>query len=513
MIKKASFGVANNLKVSTILKFLLLSLALYFVLVTFSTAFLRVGYKFELEWIEGLMLEQSTFLANTGHLYVEPTMDFVPAIYNPFYTMVAAAGVKLFGSSFLILRAISILSLIGSAILMFLIVKRITRSLWGSLLTLGIFFGSYAESGYWYDLGRVDSLHLFLLLATLACVISRKDSLFYASPVFALLAVMTKQSSVIMIFFVGLMLLLLRFEKGIYFIAITGLLVVASVLLLQFWSNGWYLYYTFSLPAGHAWYWPMLLGYWTDDVMDKYSFSFYALTFLGVYCFLRARQKNYATMITGTWIVSMIALSYISRLHRGGYYNVLIPLHAGLAIAAGLAFGQFYISRQRSKLKKNTMVNLAILCAAIIQLALVFYFPIDQVPTNGDRAYGNKLVTFLKRHNGDVFMSSGSYLKLYAGKGINAHVMSIDDILRSSCGDEAIKSKLKKNMSDSLRTGKYSKVIISSSLLSKDLQEAIDQNYKYSRRLFSPGPNFIPVTGGRVKPELLYRPLGHAQRH
>ncbi|MCI0410236.1 MAG: hypothetical protein L0191_17040, partial [Acidobacteria bacterium] len=50
----------------------------------------RVRYPFDLEWMEGGMVDHVRFLMSHGNIYVPPSLEFVPYVYNPFYYAVAA---------------------------------------------------------------------------------------------------------------------------------------------------------------------------------------------------------------------------------------------------------------------------------------------------------------------------------------------------------------------------------------------------------------------------------------
>jgi len=71
---------------------------------------------------------------------------------------------RLLGEGFLALRIISILSFLGSSILIYRIISSETKSSPASWIGCGLFAASFGVVGYWYDVGRVDSLAIFLIL-------------------------------------------------------------------------------------------------------------------------------------------------------------------------------------------------------------------------------------------------------------------------------------------------------------------------------------------------------------
>ncbi|MBL8716184.1 MAG: hypothetical protein JNL79_09325, partial [Myxococcales bacterium] len=50
----------------------------------------RLVYPFDLEWMEGGMVDQVRWILAGHKLYVKPSIDFVPFIYNPLYFYVSA---------------------------------------------------------------------------------------------------------------------------------------------------------------------------------------------------------------------------------------------------------------------------------------------------------------------------------------------------------------------------------------------------------------------------------------
>ena len=67
------------------LRYALISFGILFVLLYIIIALIRIRYPFELEWIEGALVDHVNWLL-TGHkLYVQPSLDFVPYFYTPLY--------------------------------------------------------------------------------------------------------------------------------------------------------------------------------------------------------------------------------------------------------------------------------------------------------------------------------------------------------------------------------------------------------------------------------------------
>ena len=69
----------------------------------------RVGYPFEIEWMEGGMLTHAIRLAEGQAIYAQPSASFVPFFYTPGYPALLAAFGQIFGGvDFALARAVSL---------------------------------------------------------------------------------------------------------------------------------------------------------------------------------------------------------------------------------------------------------------------------------------------------------------------------------------------------------------------------------------------------------------------
>src|SRR5262245_18345694 len=89
---------------------LLAALAAWYVGVFLYVAVRRLGFPYEIEWMEGGIYEHVARVLEGKPLYVAPSLEFTPYIYTPLYYWVGAASVALFGPGLPALRAVSLLS-------------------------------------------------------------------------------------------------------------------------------------------------------------------------------------------------------------------------------------------------------------------------------------------------------------------------------------------------------------------------------------------------------------------
>ena len=84
----------------------------------------RLGYPYDLEWMEGGMLLHGLRVMNGEPLYGPPGPDFIPFIYPPLYSWLLALGGSIFGLDYWIGRSLSLLgSLVATGALIWALRK------------------------------------------------------------------------------------------------------------------------------------------------------------------------------------------------------------------------------------------------------------------------------------------------------------------------------------------------------------------------------------------------------
>ena len=73
----------------------------------------RIGYPYELEWLEGGAVEIVRRVAEGQSIYVQPSLHYVPYPYTPLYFWVSGALAHVTGVGFLPLRLVSLLVVPG----------------------------------------------------------------------------------------------------------------------------------------------------------------------------------------------------------------------------------------------------------------------------------------------------------------------------------------------------------------------------------------------------------------
>src|SRR4029453_3921595 len=158
----------------SVLRILLLAIAGLFVLTYLGVAVARLSYPFEVEPLEGGSLTQVRRILAGEPVYVPPTLDFTPYPYTPLYFYLSAGVAAVTGIGFAPLRFVSLAASLGSMVLIYRFVRRETGSLICAFLSAALFAATFRLGGAWFDIARVDSLMMFLLL--LGAFIWRKAS-------------------------------------------------------------------------------------------------------------------------------------------------------------------------------------------------------------------------------------------------------------------------------------------------------------------------------------------------
>ena len=165
---------AGAARLDRVLRGAVLGAALAFVACYLAVAFARFSYPYPLEWLEGGALLNVQRALHGQALYGAPSVHFTGFLYTPLYYYVSAAAAWVFGLHLSTLRLVSIASSLVAFGAVGWLVWSETRNRWAAVCAAGLFAASFRLGGAWFDLARVDSLFLALLLVGL--VVARRTS-------------------------------------------------------------------------------------------------------------------------------------------------------------------------------------------------------------------------------------------------------------------------------------------------------------------------------------------------
>jgi 4-amino-4-deoxy-L-arabinose transferase-like glycosyltransferase len=127
------------------------------------TSVLRIGFPYQLSWLEGAMADHARWILQGNQLYGPPGVDFTPILYPPLYSYVSAFFMKIFGAHILIPRLVSLVSSLLVLVLIWRLVKYETGSNFYALVGAGFYASFYPFVRCYFDMVRVDALFVFLM--------------------------------------------------------------------------------------------------------------------------------------------------------------------------------------------------------------------------------------------------------------------------------------------------------------------------------------------------------------
>lgn len=484
-----------------------------FILMFIIMSAIRMNYPFELEWMEGGSVDHTQRILSGQGIYVEPSIEFIPYIYTPLYYYVSAVFSLVFGVGLLPLRLVSIISTVLSGLFIYFLVKKETNDVFSAFVSAGLFFGCYVIGGVWYDLARVDSLFILFFIISLYFLRLKINNWFYLlAAVFAFLSYFTKQSTLLFAFFV--MIYLFFFErKGFWLYSITFIsLVIISTLIYNIATSGWYYFWNFELPAAHRWNFEFTFLFFTRDIFEHTGIAFFFALF---YFYISYKlQKHNRNKIENTDFIfylfvflGMFAGSYFSRLHYGGFLNVIIPAYTILSIIFGLSFNRiktvFFNDNQREQIpSKNNYFQTFLYLIVIAQFLAVVYDPGLQLPSQKDIDSGKRFIELIKNQYGDVLIpgSTYTYYKL-AGKKNYAHIELINDLY---VHNDTYGKKVMTDFKKKLEQHSFSAIFVNQIFI--EHFPFFIEFYKEKERIFRDESSFKTKTGHITRPEWIYIP-------
>jgi hypothetical protein len=501
-MKKEETSSFINLKLPQILRVALFSVAVAYLVIYLWMVYYRIRYPFDLEWIEGGMVNQVQRLIYGQGMYVAPTINYVPFLYPPLYFYFSALAALIFGIGLFPLRLVSVLASLVSFTTIFLIVRNETKNWWVALLSTGLFAATFRVTGAWLDVARVDSLFLALWLLFVYFIRGRKSAgIAVFTGILAALAYLTKQTALIACVPILVYLFWCNWKFALICLGTAALTIGITTLAMNFASAGWYSYYVFGLLSQQTEWLPQeFITFWKDDLLVHLPLAilFAAFFFIG-----RPKQDRLNILQWLSILTGALAGSFITRVKTGGYDNVLLPAYAVLSILFGLGLGGMleFIKQSRDDYKVRLEVLLQTAC--LIQLAMILYNPFAQIPTKADLDAGNSLVKMLSQVKGTVFLPDQSYLPALAGKSTFANNSAIWDVLR---GDQQTHGKalLSAEISNTIRRQSFDEIIIDADVDLGWCCAGIDQYYTRVGQVFQDPTVFYTVTGDKKRPTYIY---------
>jgi hypothetical protein len=481
----------------------------------------RIGYPFELEWLEGGAVGIVQRAAAGHGLYVQPSLHYVPWPYPPMYFWTSAAVAHVTGVGFLALRLVSFTASLATFLVIYVLVRSVpgrfatrggahprrrpseARDRVAGLCAVGLFAATFRLTGAWLDIGRVDSL--FLLLFLLSVLVARRARSWrggIAVGALVFLAFFTKQTALVAAVPLLAWLLFRRPRVGASAVATSGVLVIGSTVVMNALSHGWYGYYVFGELGHQRFVSGALTGFWIYDLWHPLGVAL----LLGAAGALGrgARRRHGPFRPDGLGfdlavVLGLVGASWVGRLHSGGWDDVLIPAAAAVALLVGQAVAAL---RRASPLRWRWLATALLAGPLVVQLGQLRYPLATQIPTAADHRAGNQLVATLRHLPGQVIVLDHPWYSTLAGKGTSAQEDAIYEVLRS--GDQRGRRILLRDLPGAVASQAVGAVVLDDTDDERGFADVLQREFVPVPAPVISGGAFYPVTDQRLRPTMLF---------
>jgi hypothetical protein len=435
-----------------VLRAVALALAAWFVALLLYVFARRFAYPYDLEWMEGGMLDHALRLAAGQPIYAPPSVDFIPYLYTPGYPAVVAALGAIFGVGYKLGRFVSLAGFFAVAILGYIYARREGGSRAAAACAIAIIFGAFVPTGTFYDLARPDSLFMGLVTAGLLVAWWKRKS--YGGGVAAALilvaAFFVKQTAAPFMVLLGLVLLLASPRVAVVYGLTLAVVGLPALFLCNRATDGWFWTYTSVLHRKHDFF-PARAFLGTPG---RLALILGPAILLVPWALVRRRTPGlvYATFIA----VAGIGAACTSFGTQWAFTNAFMPGVMLPAIAIGVAAGRLLDDSKEAPPRLRPAAVYLLLALSILTApggllpvaARVLpaswqvealknptgYDPRIFIPTAKDRAAGDSLVARLRTTYGEVLIPFHPFYAHLAGKRDYLHRMGVLDIWRAGMG-------------------------------------------------------------------------------
>jgi hypothetical protein len=438
-----------------ILKWLAIVVALAFVGLFAFSATLRLLYPYEVEWMEGSMIDHAIRVLHGLPIYSAPSVDFVPWLYPPAYYHVVAWSMHLIGEGFLAGRLVSVLSTLASCGVLADLVRRATHNTGYAWFAAALYIAAYHATGYYFDIARNDAFFTLVILLVVYAASMRGNIAVIGSALGMVLAFYAKQQAIVF----AVPLIVWFFLRGKREGTISALLLlvtfVISIIISNAVTNEWFSYYIFDIPAAKRADFSMLHAM---RIVPEYLLGVFAVTSILTLSVLvrRSRQRTFwqstLGLVTLFWFGSIVA-GAMSLGNEGGYKNVMMPF---------AAFSAALLPITIHELRDSVRVVGYGYVALLLQFGALMFDPTGEkmlFAGNRQRAGAVEIVDRIRELPGDVYIPYHGYLGTQAGKQTHAHILATMDVMRMK---DSTASRLSRDF-DSAYAHRFSAVIFDES--------------------------------------------------
>lgn len=453
----------------------------------------RVGSLYELEWMEGAMLQQVLRVVHGLPLYGEASLDFVPALYMPLYYGISAFSVTLFGENLFALRIVSVAASFTTLWLVYLTVRRAGGGVLAAILGLLLFAWTFPHTAFWFDVARVDNLWTCLLAASLYALLRVREqpsrrhlALLVAAAVAAFLA---KQATLFLLPFVALAVLYwCGLRVALLFAAGFTAAALPLLVLLQLATGGDFFFYAFRMAGSHGVTQFGLQRFWLDVSLSAPFMLLAACLWPWLGGNHRRDRLGWLALLAG-----FVFLSLLSRAYAGSFFNVLMPLYCCAAVMAAMTYGRL-VERAVTGLGPVWLVVVLLLAGMSFDMYRHRYEPAMALPLASSQLAYHSLQQRIADVEGPVCVTAHGYLAWLAGKDFCAHNTQVTDLVTGT--DPVRAQHLRDDARHKILSGYYAAIVLDREKELNDLGLQLSEiPYTVSRIHYPQGPMQFPVNG------------------
>jgi len=369
------------------------------------------------------------------------------------------------GGTFFSGRLISLLSLFGSVIVCFLIIKYFTNSEKIALISLILLILPY--SFFWSTIGIADCLMVFLSLLSIYLMLHKDKSfiILIASAFIVFLSTFTKYTGFFVFLAIFIYLLSQKRKHLVIFTSSYLLFVLFSFLIINISTNGSFYSSAFMFHLSKGW------DTSTAKVINYIIFILPEIPFI-ILSFLAIRKN-----LISLYFIANLTLGSVLFFKAGSANHYFLPLEASMIPIVGFSIKKF----EKTKLKKLafSLLSLQILIATVMCSAYFYDFAKYSVENDNQ-----KILDLVNNSEGNVISEYVSF-----------NILSGKTVIKESFDPFAHSVFLENGLwNDSVLVGECKNVSVFMTSFRfddfKDFMHYIENNYKESNFRF-----YIPAEG------------------
>jgi hypothetical protein len=444
--------------------------------------------------MEGGVLTHALRLGSGQPLYAEPSVDFVSFLYTPLYPAVLCVLSKIFGLSYVLGRAVSILAFSGALVFLVAAVRGIAQQFESEELpavatTAGLLGAAavclaFPFCGAFYDLVRCDSLWLFLVSAGLySCSPGRSMPGIVLGALLLVFGFFTKQTAApFMVAAAAAVALTSGIKRGLVFSAVAFGSTTTAILVGQYLTDGWLWIYIYRLHQSHE---ILFERIWPETPRILFDYGFMLLLPIAACLVLVAFRRRLSVRLFywASMAATGLATTAVGSATEGAYDNAYIPaVYFGALLSAACAVelpalaadlgattdGAVWSIGERPSPRLGSLRIFSLLGLVLLSAhAMIRWLdPSPHVPNPQDRAEARRLLAYLTEQGPEILVPCHPFYNVLAGGRGHFHVMGMNDVyswprtITSDPGrDAAIKDRFRESVMSSLRSKRWKMVI------------------------------------------------------